>query len=213
MRLTTYRDIKKEILDLIFSDTIAGDEIALSYNNQEDYVQAIPRLINDAQTYVATTVKKIPATFALDHPTGKIGEFDVYTMPANFWTLMAGGLLHGGRDPFTGQHTLVRFNGFRLIGGNQICVPHGMKGLVAEYYRFPDMLEDEPEDDTELDNTLEVQTAIPYYVAAQLVLYDDYFRYSALFNSWEARLARITEPMFTEVHLVEDVYGGFGAGF
>ena len=47
-----YGQVKKASLELIFSESIAGDPIALSYNNQADYVRMIPRLVNDGMMYI-----------------------------------------------------------------------------------------------------------------------------------------------------------------
>ena len=44
----TYGELKRRVLQYIFSYTIAGDEIQLSYNNQADYVKLIPGLLNAA---------------------------------------------------------------------------------------------------------------------------------------------------------------------
>lgn len=202
----TYGETKKLILDLIFSDTIAGDEIAMSYNNQADYVKAIPSLINDGQLYVATVVRKIPALYPLVVPSYQTDAFDVYTLPKTCWRVMHGGLMWEHKDEF-GRPTIDRFHDYKIFGGDRIFIPKGMTGLTLEYWRYPNKLDPEPDDDEELDNTEEVHAALAYYVAAQLVLYDDAFRHATLFNAWEARLARLTEPVFTEYGEVKDAYG------
>jgi hypothetical protein len=81
--------------------------------------------------------------------------------------------------------------------------------MILEYYRYPHTVDDDTDDDEELDNTPETHEALPYYIAAQLLLYDDPFRYSALWNAFETRLGRITEPVTTEYSGVEDAYWGF----
>ena len=79
--------------------------------------------------------------------------------------------------------------------------------MMVEYYRYPEALPAAPEDSAELDNTPEVHSIIPYYVAAHLVMYDDAFRYASLWNEFETRLGRLTEPVFTESEPIQDVYG------
>ncbi|MCR5663825.1 MAG: hypothetical protein K6G17_02985 [Oscillospiraceae bacterium] len=48
-------------------------------------------------------------------------------------------------------------------------------------------------------------------MAAQLVLYDDPYRYAALHNEWEKRLARMSEPVVAERAEIGEVYGFFAA--
>jgi hypothetical protein len=81
--------------------------------------------------------------------------------------------------------------------------------IIVEYYRYPKSIGDDPSDDLELDNTPDTHAALPYFVASQLVMYDDAFRYSALHNEWETRLSRLTEPVTVEYAPVDDVYFGF----
>lgn len=202
----TYGEIKKLVLDLIFSDTIAGDQIPNTYNNQADYVKAIPSLINDGQIYVATTVKRIPAMHPLTTPAYSTEGFDVYLLPKNCWRMMHGGLMHERKDEF-GHPTITRFHDYKLFGGDKLYIPKGMTGLTLEYWRYPAHLKDNPKDFEELDNTEEVHAALAYYVAAELLMYDDAFRHATLWNAWEARLARMTEPVFVESGEVEDAYG------
>ena len=67
-------------------------------------------------------------------------------------------------------------------------------------------------DDTPLDNSPETHTAIPYFVAGQLVMYDDPYRYAALHNEWETRLSRLSEAAAAEEGRVRDRYAGFDCG-
>ncbi len=42
----TFGELKKRVLQLIFSYSVAGSEIPATYNNQADYLAMIPGLIN-----------------------------------------------------------------------------------------------------------------------------------------------------------------------
>ena len=55
-----YGQLKRQVMQLVFSESIAGNEIPVTYNNQAEYIRAIPGLANDCMMYIATTVKKIP---------------------------------------------------------------------------------------------------------------------------------------------------------
>lgn len=208
----TFGQLKKRVMQLVFSDTIAGAEIPATYNNQADYLAMIPGLANDAMMYIATTVKKIPAFIELKnlHREDK-GTHYLYHLPSSLWRLHNGGLIWQ-RPAVDSRYAYDRFHGYRLFGNNRLMVPKNVPNLddlIVEYYRYPYTLEEDAEDDTELDNTPETHEALPYYIAAQLVLYDDPFRYSALWNAFETRLGRITEPVTTEYSSVDDAYWGF----
>lgn len=205
-----YGQIKHATMQLVYSDTIAGEEIAPTYNNQADYLKAIPALVNDCEMYIATTAKRIPKIVPLTLLDKQdFGAFNMYTMPADFWRLMNGGLIWPTKND-VGEPVFTRYHGYRLYANNQLLINKGVNGInqmMVEYYRYPEALPAEPEDSVELDNTPEVHSVIPYYVAAHLVLYDDAFRYASLWNEFETRLGRLTEPVFTESEPIQDVYG------
>ena len=77
---------------------------------------------------------------------------------------------------------------------------------MLEYFRYPSLLGVNPMDEASLDNTLEAQMALPYYVAAHLVMHDNAFAYQALYNEFEAKLARLGEQLQAEPTVVEDSY-------
>ena len=209
-----YGQLKKLVLQLIFSESIAGEEISYTYNNQADYLRAIPGLTNDGMMYIATTVKKIPEIVRLtDLETEDFGAYTMYILPKDFWRLNNGGLIWQRPDVYSlPNYSYQRFHGYKLYANNKLMIakntPH-LDEMLVEYYRYPETLGDDPDDLTELDNTPETHSALPYYVAAQLVMYDDAFRYSALWNAFETRLSRITEPVTTEYAPVDDAYFGF----
>lgn len=203
-----YGQVKRISLQKIFSDTIAGEDIQLTYNNQADYVKQIPPLVNDAMTYIATTVKRIPAIVKLeDLNMDEEDQFYIYTLPSDCYEMMNGGLILPYRENYE-RVVSDRYRKYRLYGGNQLWLPkNAPKGLYMEYYRYPEQLDDEPADDTELDNTPDTHAAIPYYVAAQMVMYDDAFRYASLYNDWLTRLGALKEPVMVEESRIHDVYG------
>ena len=213
-----YGQVKRASLQLIFSESIAGTPIAPTYNNQADYERMIPALVNDGMMYIATTVKKIPvmtplSELALDDSNS---EFDKYTLPANCFEMVNGGLVRYHKVNDFGEIANRVHKIYRLYGGNQLWVPKGVGAdLYLEYWRYPHQLSDDPDnppsDEEELDNTPDTHACLPYWVAAQAIIYDDAFRHATLYNTWEDRLSRLKpNPTFIEDARVEDVYG-FGA--
>lgn len=193
-------------LELIHQYTIAGAPVALSYNNQADYVARIPKLLNDAQLYVAAGPRRIRAAVPVT-ALGRVrfGPHLAYTMPEDFWQMTSNGLISFR------EGKAYRFHRYHLLGNNLVALDEPVpEPLILEYYRYPILLSGDPEDGEELDNTLEVQQALPFYAAAHLVMLDNAFAYSALYNEFEAKLARFQEVPQTEYNEIEDRYGTDG---
>lgn len=207
-----YGELKTATMQLVFSESIAGDPIQNSYNCQADYVRQIPALANDCMIYIATTVKRIPEIVLLDSLIKEdFGTHWMYTMPDDFWRMNNGGLIWKRQDGYD-NFTFERFHNYRIYAEKKLMIaknaPH-LDEMMVEYYRYPHQLSANPADTDELDNTQDVQTIMPYYIAAQLVMYDDAFRYASLWNAFETRLSRVSEPITTEYAPMEDAYGGF----
>ena len=198
-----YKWARDFALQLINQYSAAGTVIPVSYNNQADYLARIPKLLEDAQMHAATTAAPIRHTEPLSAlRCDENGEWLVYTLPKDCWKMSGAGLLRYDGENFQ------RYRGYHIVGANRFAMPRGVDGEIhVEYFRYPRKLGDAPRDSDELDNTPEVQMALPYYVAAYLVMQDDAFAFSALSNEFEARLARLGEVPHAEVNIVEDAYG------
>lgn len=200
-----YKWARDYVLQLIDQYSVAGNVTPETYNNQADYIARIPKLLNDAQVYVATTVGKIRTVEELENLScDDNGKWLVYTMPGDFWQLCSGGLLRYDED-----NELERSNLYHAIGANQIAISKSVSGnMSVEYYRLPRPLSEKPEDEELLDNTVPAQMTLPYYVAAHLVMYDNAYAYQALYNEFETRLARLAESPTIIYGTVADTYSG-----
>ena len=188
-------------LELLNQHSIAGTDIPASYNNQADYVKRIPKLVDDAQLLLAANEGRMRELVPLEElPREERGAWSVYTLPGSCLQLCAG-LVRLDRPEREAR--------YRLLGGDRLMVPRVLeRGLWAEYFRLPRPVGREPADDAELDNTVAAQMAVPYYVAAHLVMYDNEFAYAALFNEFEQKRALLRETPRAEWGRVEDVYEG-----
>lgn len=210
----TYGDFKRRVLQLIFSYTIAGDDIQLSYNNQADYVKMIPGLLNSAQTYVYQ-IKKFQDSISMSHLDKEEydGE-DMYILPDDCLSIKPG-LIAPGRD--RDGYPFGRYNNYRLFGGNKLLLPKGVAekyNLILEYNKRGVPVSENVPDSYVLKNTDEVNEILPFYVAAFVVMYDDAFRYSALYNEFETRLGRLQpNQTYVEYSSTADLYGGFYNGW
>lgn len=205
-----YGEIRDASLQLINQYTIAGAPYVPSYNNQQDYLNKIPFLINDCLIYIASTVCRYPSQVTLDPEKGEeYGNYIRFVLPDDLLELIPGGLLVPNADKRRGESSIwTRYK----IEPDHILIPRDVdKQLILPYYRRPQLLPFSgiPSDDTVIDAPLTVQMAIPYYVAAHLVMEDDAFRYASLYNEFENKLARLVPAPYTEIQEVFDVYGGF----
>ena len=196
-----YADIKRAVLSHINQYTMAGAQVAQTYNNQADYLNRIPVLVNEALVSIRTLVKPIPVVYSLDYGE-PYGGMMRYELPEDFWSLRSGGVsvIRDGKFRKTNQ--------YRLQGKKYILVPED-GSYTVEYYRYPVQL---PLDNTltdsyELDEDPEVIQAATYYASAYLVLQEDEFAYATLYNDYESRLGRISPGVTAEVQPIEDSYG------
>ena len=212
MNRMTFAEARDLALNLIHQESIAGTVIPGSYNNQQDYLNMIPGLINAAQMDIATTVKPIPAQVFLGDMVCECAHgWYIYQLPADLWQRRGSGLLvpapprGHGYGPHKGYER-VNFP-LRMVGNEQLMLPKQLPpDTIMEYFRYPIKLKDKPEDNDLLDNVPEAQAAVPYYVAAYCVIYDDAFLYASMKNEYENKKASMHDLVRTEVDPIMDVY-------
>ncbi len=212
----TYGEIRDASLMLIGQYTIAGSIYQSSYNNQQDYLNKIPFLVNDCLIYVATSVRRLPSHVILDPADGEdYGNWRRYVLPDDLLEIRSGGLMVPDADRRRGESSI--WTRYKIQDPDHILIPKFVdKPLILDYFRRPQMLPitgGQVPDDTVIDAPIDVCMAIPYYVAAHLVHEDDAFRYSSLYNEFENKMARMTPAPYTEIQEVFDAYGGPDWGF
>lgn len=199
----TLGECKRKALELIFQYSSAGTVIPDSYNDQADYTGRIPGLVNAAQLEIAAIrpIGTLIAVSSLTRGPAPVAGNTVYLLPEDCFRIMDGGLAR------IGQGSVRREKDYRLLFPNRLLLlTSDVRDLYLEYFRYPEKLALTAPDSTELDNCREAQECVPYYVAAQLVLYDDPYRYSVLYNEYLRRLALLRCPERAEHGLVENVY-------
>ena len=206
----TYGQIQAQILKLLNRYSMAGKLIPGSYNNQQDYLSRIPGLVNDAMLEIATTTGKIPAVMDLDTLEWEaMGALRRYTLPEDFFQFRSGDSLLR-----TAGGTVLHTNRYTLQGRSYLLVPPAEldRGGHCElgYYRYPVLLEERPEADTELDNTPETHEAAAFYAAAFLALHDDSYVFARLYDKYEDKLQKLGPGRSAEVRSVEGVWGNYG---
>ena len=196
-----YSEIKREVLGHIDQYSMAGTPVAASYNNQADYLNRIPVLINEGLVNIRTLVKPDPVVLPLENGE-EYGGMMRYELPEDFWNLKTGGVSVVRNGQFR------KTNDYRLQGKKYILTPKTEGVYTVEYYKYPDLL---PLDRTltdafDLKEDIEVIQTATYYAAANLVMREDEFMYASLYNDYESRLSRISPGITVEVQQVEDAY-------
>ena len=210
----TYGELKHKVLNLIFSYSKAGDAIELSYNNQADYINQIPPLLSSVQSYIYQVVRIQDSILLKDLTVEDHGATNVYVLPDDCAKIVPGIIIPRQRKGPWGGEVFERRMDYKLFGGNKMMAPKNLPDdAILEYEKRAVPVPVNVQDNYVLRNTEEINEIIPFYIAAFVILYDDPFRYSALYNEFETRLQRLRKtPTYVETTDVVDLYGGFSAG-
>lgn len=197
-------------LKLVNQYSIAGTPIVESYNNQSDALLKINMLIDDAQKYIATTARKIFATHNISQvegvrPSTTFGGYNVYQMPDDFFQLCGRGIPY--YDTGSDLQPLVMSHQYMWRNRNLLCIQKDIVGeFSVDYYRYPVEVTDSTVGTTELDNVIEAQQCVPFYVSAHLVQTSNPSLAAVLTNEFETKLSRISDAIQSEVTQIEDVF-------
>lgn len=208
----TYGEAKKQVLKLINQYSIAGNEIAAMYNNQQDYLSRIAALLNDAATEIATTARKIPALLTLEPSDAEDwGETLCFELPGDFYRFRS-----GDTALVTAEGRVLRTNRVSVRDRDCLLVPKDElaegERLSAAYYRYPRLLDpDEPDENEELDNAPETHYAACYYAAGLLIADENAYLSALLMNKYADKLAGMGEGVYATAEAGADLYG-FGSG-
>lgn len=202
--MKTYGWIRDFSLELINQRSIAGRTIPPEYNNQADYLQRIPKLVNMAANEIATSVKPIHASTLVSPEDGEVyGKYLRFDWPIEACAIHTGGFLIPEDGTVFFDYMIQENTHKILVDARKLRE----REFELEYYRYPRAVPDEPEDDLLLDTGLEDNCweAAAFYVASYLVMMDDHFMYASLNNQYENRIARLGTPeISTEAHIADD---------
>lgn len=202
----TFEQVQNQVLKLLNQYSVAGTLVAPAYNNQQDYLNRVASLANDAMVEISTTARKIPATLNLSTLTSEdAGDWVRYELPEDFYQFKTGDTLLTTDD---GQ--LLHTNRYTISGRKYLLVPKREltegSSYTITYYRYPKLLSEKPTLTDELDNEPETHYAVPFYVAAFLVIHDDNFLFASFYNKFEDKLAKMGAGVSVETRSVDDVY-------
>lgn len=202
----TFEQVQNQVLKLLNQYSVAGTPVAPAYNNQQDYLNRVASLANDAVMEIATTARKISATLDLSTLESEdAGDWVRYELPEDFYQFKTGDTLLT-----TDDGRLLHTNLYTISGKKCLLVPKREieegSSYTITYYRYPRLLGDKPAPTDELDNAPETHYAVPFYVAAFLVIHDDNFLFASFYNKFEDKLAKMSAGLSVEARSVDDVY-------
>ena len=135
----TYGQVRDQALMLINQYSLAGDQIASTYNNQADYRVRIPALIDEAMLIIASSYRRLEEYKELRvDPTRDALGMPTYKLPDDIMDIMPGGLLVVKENP----HRMFRYDsGWEKVDRHHIILPkrgkHFKGRLFLQYYRNP----------------------------------------------------------------------------
>ena len=202
----TFEQVQNQVLKLLNQYSVAGALVAPAYNNQQDYLNRVASLANAEVMEIATTARKIPATLDLSTLGSEdAGDWVRYELPEDFYQFKTGDTLLTTDDGH-----LLHTNRYTISGKKYLLVPKREieegSSYTITYYRYPRLLSDKPAPTDELDNAPETHYAVPFYVAAFLVIHDDNFLFASFYNKFEDKLAKMSAGLSVEARSVDDVY-------
>lgn len=200
-----YGQLRDFALQLIRQYSIAGTLYAPSYNNQQDYLNAIPNLVNDGLVYLATNYRPREAFTELFPEEAEIyGGYKRFTLPEDVLEMKTPGLLipdsRGGEPKYV--------SGYKLLLPDYVLLPMNVEQtVILNYYRRPQLVPANPVDTDPIDAPIAEQYCVAYWVAAHLVMQDDAFVYSALMNEFSSKADALSTQITAELSFIEDAYG------
>jgi hypothetical protein len=137
-----YGQVRDASLKLFNQYSLAGKDIADTYNNQADYLRRIPELVDDAMWEIASGPRRIRAAKQLVEERGREeGPFLRYSLPNDLMDIIPGGLFtykNGQRCEFPWDQMHYQ-TGYDRLDEKRILIPRDLaRGeLWLEYYRKP----------------------------------------------------------------------------
>lgn len=204
----TYKELREQVLMLLHQYSVAGSPVEPLYNNQADDLVRIPAFLNEAAMEIATTVRKIPAVLDLSElPCEDLGRQLRFVLPENFYQFKSGDTVRSD------DGRLLHTNCYLFHGRQCLVLPkEEAANCRITYYRYPWLLDREPDDAAVPDNAPETHTALCCYAAAMLAAHSDPWLCSLLMNRYDDKLRKLQATLSAEVHPVQDDYGLTGGG-
>ncbi len=174
----TYKESKKQILALI-------EEYSPAMNNlteDEDIATRLPHLFDLAYKELAQN-KKIIATKTYQEKSDdeKEDKYTAYTLPSDMYQI---------KNVFMVNKDNKKCNAdYYIVGNNKIYINDNTEGqTILEYYKYPQTIDEETEDDFYLEIDQDAQSILPYKVADDILKTDPSADYTAFATEYQRKL-------------------------
>ena len=173
----TYGENKKITLALI-------EEYSPNMNNKtedEDIAVRLPFLYNLAYKELAITKKIIATkTYSEIPDEQKSDRYTSYSLPSDLYQIKNIMILDEDNKPSNADYYIVQ---------NKIYINDNSRGkTVLEYYRYPQEIDEETEDDFYLEIDEDAQGILPYKVADDILKTDPSSDYTAFATEYQRKL-------------------------
>ena len=200
-----YGLIKRKVLEHLNRATLGGEAISPAYNGQRDDLSRIPGAMNEAVMCVCSLVKPRNHHYYLEGGEA-VGDKVKHPLPEDFRALKGCGVWEVDEN----GDTIRTAHEWWMLEDRAILTPKGR--YLIDYYRYPRLLPEDPEDDYEYDEEADTVYAATFYAAAKLALLEDEFVYNVLMHSYEKFLDNMMLPPWCGVGSVWDAYQFSGGG-
>lgn len=173
----TYGENKKITLALI--EEYAPDLTELT--EDEDIANRLPFLYNLAYKELAQTKKIIATkTYGEISDENKEDRYTSYSLPSDLYQI---------KNIFVQDSNNKQINADYYIVGNKIYINDNTPGnTILEYYKYPQEINEETEDDFYLELDNDAQALLPYKVADDILKTDPSSDYTAFATEYQRKL-------------------------
>lgn len=173
----TYGENKKITLALIEEYTPNTNR----YTEDEDISKRLPFLYNLAYQELAQTKKIIAIkTYSVIADENKEGKYIPYSLPSDLYQI---------KKVFSQDSNNKPINADYYIMNNKIYLNDNISGnTVLEYYKYPQEINEETEDDFYLELDNDAQSLLPYKVADDILKTDPSSDYTAFATEYQRKL-------------------------
>lgn len=172
----TYGESKKQILALI--EEYAPNSTI--FTEDEDINTRIPFLFDLAYQELSQT-KKILATKIYAEKEEKENRYSEYTLPYDCYQIKNVFLLD--------SNNIKGESDYYTVGKNKIYISDKNEGkTVVEYYKYPQVINEETEDDFYLELDQDALSVLPYKVANDILVTDPSADYTAFATEYQRKL-------------------------
>lgn len=171
----TYGESKKQVLALI--EEYAPNKDMNSFTEDEDIALRLPHLFDLAYQELAQN-KKIIASKVYPEKEEKEDRYTSYTLPSDLYQIKSVFMIDGNNKKGNVD--------YYMLGKNKIYINDNTEGqTVLEYYKFPQNISEETEDDFYLELEQDAQSVLVYKVASDILKTDPSADYSAFATEYQ----------------------------